>query len=136
MHGLIVRVLSALRAEIVASALDLDVEAVGICHACLLFVSFALDAGDELEIRRTVRSFTPDLWAEGLALPARASLERALQGGAADADAAIADIETNGARSRIAEAIVRRLGGDLLEGIHARTPHPAEATVTPLDTRR
>jgi len=58
-------------AEQLAAALDLDVYEVGICHACLCFVSFPLDAGDEREVARAVREFAPILWEDGLALPLR-----------------------------------------------------------------
>jgi hypothetical protein len=60
-----------------ARELDLDLDDLPICLACLSFVAMAIDAGDELEIRRWTRKMTPDLWDEGLALPARLAVERA-----------------------------------------------------------
>lgn len=103
-----------------AAQLDLDVDEVGICHACLCVVSFALDKGDEREIRRETNSQTPILWAEGLALPAQLALERARRRGLPHAEAAIADIEARGARSPVPKAIVRRLGADLSAAVAAR----------------
>jgi hypothetical protein len=56
---------------------------------------------------------TPYLWDEGLALPARMALERARQRGVALAGEGLRDVRQFGARSRVARAIVRRLGADL-----------------------
>jgi hypothetical protein len=92
-----------------AAQLDIDVDDIGICLACLSFVSFAIDSGDEREIRRWTNKMTPDLWAEGLAQPVRCALKRA------GADAALADVERNGGHSNVAKAIVRRLAADLSE---------------------
>ena len=64
------------RAAEVAARLDLDLN-VGICHACLSFVSFAIDRGEEREISRWVRRMTPELWDDGLDVQALAA---ALQG--------------------------------------------------------
>jgi len=80
-------------ADQLAAALDLDVYEVGICHACLSFVSFPLDDGDERETARAIRRFAPILWEEGLALLLQASLERSRRRRVAAAEAAIADIE-------------------------------------------
>jgi hypothetical protein len=55
-------------ADKIARELDIDVDDIGICHACLSFVSFALDEGDEREIRLWTNRITADLWDEGLAL--------------------------------------------------------------------
>jgi len=101
------------RADAVAAALDLDPEC-GICLACLVIVSCALDRGDPAEIARELRCLTPDLWHDGLAEPALAALRRACERGVPDAPAALADLERNGARSPVARAIVRRLAEDLL----------------------
>jgi hypothetical protein len=98
-----------------AAELDLDVDDIAICHACLCVVSFAIDKGDEGEIRRATNQMTPDLWAEGLALPARLALERAQSRGVPGADEAIEDVTRRGARSPVARAIVRRLGAELME---------------------
>jgi hypothetical protein len=100
-------------AEALAEELDLDVDDIGICHACLSFVSMAIDAGNPHKIRGAVQSMTPYLWEEGLALPARMALARADQRGVVNAREGLRDVELNGPRSRTARAIVRRLGADL-----------------------
>lgn len=92
--------------------LDLDLNA-GICHACLSFVSFALDGGDDREIAGRLRAMTPDLWADGLAEPALAAVRRACELGVPDAQAALADLESRGGRSSAARSIVRRLAEEL-----------------------
>ena len=96
-----------------AAALELDVDDVAICHACLSFVSFALDSGDDHEVACSITRIAPDLWAEGLALPVRLALERACERGVANAEEAIAAVERQGPRSQVARAIVRRLAADL-----------------------
>ncbi len=100
-------------ADRLARALELDVDEIGICHACLCAVSFAVDRGDEREVRREANRVTQDLWVEGLALPAQLALERARRDGLPQAEEAVADVLERGPRSTIAKAIVRRLGADL-----------------------
>jgi hypothetical protein len=41
-------------AQQLVAELDLDVYEVGICHACLSFVAFPLDAGDERKVARAL----------------------------------------------------------------------------------
>jgi len=101
------------RADALAAKLELDVNK-GICHACLCFVSFALDDGDPAEIARQTRHMTSELWHEGLAEQALAAVRRAVELGVPDAGAALADLERSGGRSGVARAIVRRLAADLL----------------------
>jgi hypothetical protein len=110
-----VAAISAQAAVELAAQLDLDVDEVGICHACLSVVSFPLRAGDERETRRATNEFAPMLWDEGLEAPVRKALERARAAGVADADAAARDIEARGGRSITVKAIVRRLAADLWE---------------------
>jgi hypothetical protein len=100
-------------ADELAAALDLDLDDVAICHACLSFVVFAIDSGDEREIRSWTAKMTPDLWEEGLALPVRLALERARERRVADAALGIADVESLGPRSAVARAVVRLLAGEL-----------------------
>jgi hypothetical protein len=97
--------------------LDLDLDS-GICHACLSFVSFALDKGDPREIARELRRMTPELWADGLAEPALSAVRRACEIGVPDAEAALADLERRGGRSSVARAIVRRLAEELSRRAH------------------
>src|SRR5687768_3224720 len=100
-------------ADLLAAQLELDLHEIGICQACLSFVSLAIDEGDAEAIRRETNRMTPVLWAEGLARPAQRALERARRGGIPGVEAALADIAARGPRSTIAKAIVRRLATDL-----------------------
>jgi hypothetical protein len=100
-------------ADALAAALELDVDDLAICHACLSFVSFALDSGDDHEVACSITQIAPDLWAEGLAQPVHMALERARARGVTNAEKAIASVDTNGPRSQVARAIVRRLAAEL-----------------------
>ncbi len=100
-------------AAALAAVLELDVEDLAICHACLSFVSFAIDAGDERKVAAAITRMAPDLWAEGLSQPVRLALERARTLGVANAEEAIAAVAKSGPRSQVARAIVRRLAADL-----------------------
>jgi hypothetical protein len=103
------------RAEAAAltGVLELDVDDLAICHACLSFVSFAIDAGDERKVAGAITRMAPDLWAEGLSQPVRLALERARKLGVANAEEAIATVGKSGPRSQVVRAIVRRLAADL-----------------------
>lgn len=100
-------------ADRLAARLDLDVDEIGICHACLSFVSFAIDDGDDREIRRWTSRMAPDLWAEGLEQPTRRALEAARVRGVPGAGEALADVSARGGRSPVVKAIVLRLAADL-----------------------
>jgi len=100
-------------AATLADALELDVDDLAICHACLSFVSFALDSGDDRKVAGSITRMAPDLWAEGLAQPVRIALRRARERGVANAEEAIAVVDRAGPRSQVARAIVRRLAADL-----------------------
>jgi hypothetical protein len=101
--------------DALVAALDLDVHTVGICHACLSFVSFALDDDDDggVRARREARRMAPDLWDEGLEEPVLTALERARDEGISGAAAALLDARANGGRSDVVRAIVLRLAADL-----------------------
>ena len=107
------RLFPELRAHALAKKLDLDLYASGVCYACLSFVSMAMDKGDPAEIARETRRMTPDLWEDGLAEPALAAVRCACELGVPDAEAALADLERNGAHSSVARSIVRRLAAEL-----------------------
>jgi hypothetical protein len=100
-------------ADALAGELELDVDDLAICHACLSFVSFAIDAGDERKVAGSITRMAPDLWAEGLPRPVRLALERARTLGVANAEEAIAAVAESGPRSQVVRAIVRRLAADL-----------------------
>jgi imidazolonepropionase-like amidohydrolase len=112
--------LDGTRAAELAAKLDVHVHAITICLPCLSFVAFPLDDGDERELRRATLHFTPILWEEGLAEPAREALERARQRGLKDAERAVADVEARGARTTIARAIVCVLALQLVAEMRAR----------------
>jgi hypothetical protein len=106
---------TAAEAARLAVELDLDVDDLPICLACLSIVSMAVDHGDERKIRAATSQMTPDLWAEGLELPAWAALERARDRGLPGAAEALADVASRGSRSPVARAVVRVLGEQLSE---------------------
>lgn len=105
--------LDATRARELVAQLDLDLGRIPVCYACLSFVSMTIDGGDEPKIRGATVQWTPILWEEGLAAPARAAVERAARRGVKNADRAFADIDRAGARTPIARAIVRVLAVQL-----------------------
>jgi len=105
------------RADVVAKELELDLNAVGICHACLCFVSFALDDDSPHKLNGELRRMTTHLWAEGLAQPALAAVRGACERGVPDADVALADLEQLGARIR---SVARRTQSTP----NTRTPAP------------
>jgi hypothetical protein len=100
-------------ADALAAQLDLDVDDLAICQACLSFVSFAIDSGDDREVRSWTRRMAPDLWAEGLAEPVRTELRRACERGVENAHAALRLVDERGPRSSVVHAIVRRLAAEL-----------------------
>jgi hypothetical protein len=112
-------VLDRKRAANLASKLDLDVHETRICLPCLSFVAFPLDSGDERELRRATLHFTPILWDEGLAEPARQALERAQARRMKAAERAVADVEARGPRTPIARAIVQVLALQLVAEMRA-----------------
>ena len=105
--------MSHAEATVLADVLELDVDDLAICHACLSFVSFAIDSGDENKVAGSITQMAPDLWAEGLAQPVRLALGRAREHGIANAEEAIAAVDKSGPRSQVVRAIVRRLASDL-----------------------
>jgi hypothetical protein len=100
-------------ADALAAVLELDVDDIAICHACLSFVSFAIDSGNGHKIAGSITRIAPDLWAEGLSQPVRLALERGRKRGVANAEEAIVAVDKSGPRSPVVRAIVRRLAADL-----------------------
>ena len=105
--------MEARQAKTIASQLELDLDDLPICLACLSLVSMAIDRCDERKVRGQLMQVTPDLWADGLALPAQLALKRACKRGVAGAQRGLADVESRGGRSATAREIVRRLATDL-----------------------
>jgi len=87
------------RADTLADMIEVDLDA-SVCHACLSFVSFAIDRGDAAEIAREVRRMTPDLWADGLSAQILDAVKRASACNVEGAEAALVDLRRNGAASR------------------------------------
>ena len=114
MHAAITRE----HADTFASQLDIGLD-IPICHACLSFVSLAIDDGDPADVARQARKLTPYLWDEGLAGPALAAVREACARDVAHAHTALADLEQRGGRSAVARAIVVRLAGELSRRVHA-----------------
>lgn len=98
-----------------AARIEVDLSSSGVCPACLSFVSFALEEGDERRIAGQVRKMAPDLWEDGLGPVVRAALIRAAGSGDPGAAEALRDLGERGARSAIFQAVVRRLAGELAE---------------------
>jgi len=117
----VTRQLTQAEAEALAARLELDLDQV--CHACLCFVSFALDEGEPPEIARQLRRMSPDLWDDGLDAQALAAAEQACELGFPNAREALLDLERHGGQSIVARAIVRRLA----EELSARTRRRLEA---------
>jgi hypothetical protein len=104
----------------VAAKLDLDVDDLPVCFACLSFVCVAIDCGDEADVRRETTRMTPDIWNDGLEQPARLALQRAKRRGVRHARDALDDVVARRGRSPVAKAIVRRLAEQLAERAKTR----------------
>jgi hypothetical protein len=92
-----------------AAELPIDLDAPGLCLACLTFVSFELESGDERKIGRAVTQIACGLWDDGLDTTVAAALKRAVRLEVPDADLALRDFEARAFRSTIFRAIIRRL---------------------------
>lgn len=98
-----------------AAGLDLDLDRLPVCLACLSFVSAGLREGDERDARSWARRMTPFIWEEGLDEPALQAVREAQLAGVRLADHCLADLEARGGRSVVARAIVLRLAAELAE---------------------
>jgi hypothetical protein len=98
--------------------LELDVMTAGICLACLTFVAFPLDSGDERDARHEAQKLTPDLWHEGLELAVLVALETAKRDGVDGAGEAIEDVQRYSHRSAVVAAIVWRFAEQLVDDMH------------------
>lgn len=108
---------------------QLDLSLAGVCLACLSFVSFAVDDGDERDIVRQVRVMAPYLWEDGLDVQALAAVRAACEHGIRDGPLCLADLESRGAGSPVAREIVRRLAYLLV--IETATQTKLEALARP-----
>jgi hypothetical protein len=91
------------------AALDLDVDRIPICQACLSFVSIPLGQGEEREAKREARKMAPMIWEEGLAEPAVAAVRQARERGVPIAAEVLDELEQGGGRSAAAREIVLHL---------------------------
>ena len=102
-------------AKELADGLELELNSAGVCLACLTFVAFPLDSGDERTARREARTLKPNLWAEGLELTTMLALETAKRDGVAEAVEAIEEVGRDGWRAPVVDAIVWRLAELMVE---------------------
>lgn len=114
------------QAERLAAELDIGLD-VPICYACLSFVSLALDRGDPVDVARQARHITPYIWSEGLAEPALAAVQGAVDRGVRHAQEGLADLARRGGRSSVARAIVVRLAAELSRRVHMQQELTAAA---------
>jgi hypothetical protein len=117
------------RAERLAAELEIGLDR-GICMACLSIVSWSMRTGTPAEVRSELFAVTPTLWYEGLAEVAVEAIQKAVEAGVPDAEAALSEIEARQARSGVARAIVRHLA--VLQIRHVE----AEAQITELARAR
>ena len=103
---------TTIRARTLVAQLDLSLA--GVCLACLSFVSFPLDDGDEREVAHQLRAMTPFLWEDGLDAQALAAVGAACERGIRDGPWALAELESRGPRSVVAREIVLRLADMLV----------------------
>lgn len=107
-------------AEALVAELEVDYATWPVCLACLTFVSFPLDRGDEQEVRRATRQFAPWLWDDGLDAPIRRELARAAAAGVDRAAEALREVAAVGARSEVVRAVVLRLAWAQVEEMRER----------------
>lgn len=93
-----------------AARLSVGLGSHGVCYPCLGEVAHELEEGDGHPIEQWV---VPTLWVEGLGITVTTAVERAVQLGLPDADAARDDLAARGCRSGIFRAVVRRLAREL-----------------------
>jgi hypothetical protein len=91
------------------AALDLDVDRIPICQACLSFVSMPLGHGEEREAKREARKMAPFLWREGLAEPVLEAVRRARDRGVPLAAEVLDELQQGGWQSFVAREIVLHL---------------------------
>lgn len=94
----------------------------GVCLACLTFVAFPLDSGDERTARREARKLAPDLWAEGLELTVMLALENARRDGVPGAREAIETVRCHGPRSLVVQDVIWRLAEQMVEDMRRKRP--------------
>jgi len=105
-----------------AARLSVGLGSPGVCYPCLGEVAHELECGDGHRVEQWV---VGTLWIEGLGVTVTAAVERAVQLGLPDAEAARADLAARGCRSGIFRAVVRRLAREL----HPETQRAIDAAL-------
>jgi hypothetical protein len=96
-----------------ARALEVGLDAHGVCPACLGMIAMELEHGDAESLARASRWVVTTLWLEGLGGAVEDALHRARRRGVTGVEEAFEDFESRGPRSDVFRAVVRRLAEDL-----------------------
>jgi hypothetical protein len=105
------------RAAALAAELRIHLGSPGVCPACVSFVAYELEGGNERRVAGRITSFAPLLWDEGLGDVVRAELERLSRGGSETAAQALEELSARSERSPVFRAVVRRLAAEIAEGV-------------------
>jgi hypothetical protein len=105
------------RAAAVAAELQVGLRSPGVCPACISFVAYEVERGNERRVAGQITSFAPLLWDEGLGDVVRAELWRRSGSGDDAAAEALEELTATRHRSAIFRAVVRRLAAELAEGV-------------------
>jgi hypothetical protein len=105
------------RAAALAAELQVGLHSPGVCPACISFVAYEVERGNERRGAGQITSFAPLLWDEGLGEVVRAELGRQSGRGDDAATEALEELAPRRHRSTIFRAVVRRLAAELAEGV-------------------
>jgi hypothetical protein len=105
--------ITASAASSLLDSLELSLDNVMLCPACLGSIAVELDHGDAHSLREALRMFVPLLWEEGLETVVRDALDRARREGVPGATEALLTVARYADRAVIVEAIVLRLAREL-----------------------
>jgi hypothetical protein len=105
------------RAAAVAADLQVGLRSPGVCPACISFVAYEIERGNERRVAGQITSFAPLLWDEGLGDVVCAELRRQSGTGNDAAAEALEELAVRRHRSAIFRAVVRRLAAELAEGV-------------------
>jgi len=112
--------ISSDQARVLAHSLGLDLDEIPICLAWLSLVAFPLEAGNDREVRRALAYVAPHSGrkaSRGRRGPHWSELGERV----AYAEAALADVNAHGHRSRAVREIVPALAADLARGYTTST---------------
>jgi hypothetical protein len=105
------------RADALAAGLEVGLHSPGVCPACISFVAYEIERGNERRVAGQITSFAPLLWDEGLGEVVRAELGRRSGRGDDSVAEALEELAVRRHRSTIFRAVVRRLAAELAEGV-------------------